>query len=253
MTQTKKTPLVSILVPAYNADKTLETAIRSAVCDTYTNIEILIVDDNSTDNTPEVMSELQQCFRCIETFSFKKNKGAGAARDFLLQRAKGEYIAFLDSDDMWSNGKLRAQIEAATTHSADIVTSGYTIINENSDKIGTRRPPSQISGWQMYLSNWLPTSFTLVRSDLIGAKKMPHLRRRQDYAYWLTIFAQNKNIKSIGLPESYGTYLRQNKSLSSNKFKNIEANFEMFRFLGWSKLASVFLVLANVFFRVMRK
>src|SRR5215510_11775591 len=100
-------PLVSIIIPAYNSAAYIEEAIRSALEQDYEEKEIIVVDDGSTDSTPDILKSLQEQIVVLS----QVNAGAGAARNRGLKHAKGTYIAFLDSDDFWVPGKLRLQIE----------------------------------------------------------------------------------------------------------------------------------------------
>ena len=109
-------PKVSVIIPVYNASLTIERAITSALNQDLQPFEILIYDDCSTDNSYERISVLMDEFDSIKYYKGEKNVGAGSSRDFLLKLAKGDFIAFLDSDDFWHKSKLEKQINALIFH-----------------------------------------------------------------------------------------------------------------------------------------
>ena len=102
--------LVSIITPAYNAEKYIKDTIASVIAQTYTNWEMIIVDDSSNDNTNEIIKEYQQKEKKIRLITLLKNQGVANARNIAIQNARGRYIAFLDSDDIWEKEKLEKQI-----------------------------------------------------------------------------------------------------------------------------------------------
>lgn len=106
----KDEPLVSVIIPTHNRASTLTRAIRSVLAQTYTNLELIIADDASTDTTPELVAAISD--RRLKYVRHEHNKGAGSARNLGLAQAKGDYIAFQDSDDEWVLYKLQMQLEA---------------------------------------------------------------------------------------------------------------------------------------------
>ena len=245
---------ISVIIPAYNSEKTIIECIKSVQMQTYNIFEILIYDDCSKDMTVNHLKSLAKRDNRIKIFLGKENKGAGYARSKLLSAAKGNIAAFLDSDDLWSREKLEKQVSLLKESNASIVTCGYNILSEGGQVIGHRIPPKQVRHRMMLFSNWLPTSMTIVRLDLHGAREMPSIRRRQDYAYWLNIFQLNPGVKCVSSNELLGTYKRSSASLSSSNLKNIKSNYAMFRTsLGYSQLMSFVFVMINGLIRSFRK
>lgn len=224
MTQQK----VSVLIPCFNAQDTIETAVLSVLNGTFLPVEILIYDDASTDGSAAILREMAATHELVHVLWGDKNKGAGHARTSLLAEAKGTFIAFLDADDWWYEDKLARQLALQAQTDADIVSCDYDICDDNGQMIGCRRPPRHIGRWMMHFTNWLPTSMTIVRASLVGARQMPDIRRRQDYAYWLGLFAQNKGVKCVVVPQVCGGYRRRTGSLSSGRWQNLKANYAMF-------------------------
>lgn len=246
--------LVSVIIPAYNCEKTISKTISSVFAQDLSLIkEVLIYEDFSSDNTLSILKDLAIKFPKISIVESKKNSGAGVARNKLLSIASGKYIAFIDSDDFWYPDKINKQIEYMNNFDFDIVACGYDIYDLYGTKLKTRMPKIKISRTSMHLTNWLPMSMTILRSNLLGSKNMPLIRSRQDYAYWLNLFKQNKNLKCGILQESLGGYTKQTNSISSNKFKNISSNYLMFRnHMKYGIIFSSLLVIVNILVRLFR-
>lgn len=250
---TQSYPSVSAIVPCYNAGSTIERCLTSILEQTHPVMEILVYDDFSTDASAAGLGRMAEKHPNIRLFSGTENKGAGHARTALLQAAQGTHLAFLDADDVWHPTKLEVQLDLMLSRSADIVACDYDIVDAEGQKLGVRRLPRSITRFKMHLQDEIPTSMAVLRSDLEGCRAMPMLRTRQDYAYWLSIFAQNPDLKCISTPEVLGTYYRMPGSLSSSMTANLKANYKMFRDTqNYSVLLSGICVCANVMMRIMR-
>ncbi|MDC0226799.1 glycosyltransferase family 2 protein [Alphaproteobacteria bacterium] len=121
-------PFVSVLIPAFNAEKTIERSINSVLNQTYTNYEILVVDDFSLDQTINVLNKYLDVIILIK---HKKNFGEATTRNTLMQHANGEYFAWLDSDDEWDNNKLNMQIDFMTKKKINVSVTSFALINKN--------------------------------------------------------------------------------------------------------------------------
>ena len=245
---------VSVLIPCYNSEATIMKTLASVRAGTRLPDEIIVYDDKSSDGSLALLQEAAKDMPNLVIMEGQENQGAGVARRKMLARASGDYIAFLDSDDWWYREKLEKQMAIAETQGADIVTCSYDLFNEAGKKIGRRRAARRINRFTMHLSNWLPTSMTVVRASLIGAREMPDIRRRQDYAYWLMIFKLNGQLNCVALQESLGGYLRRRDSLSSSKAQNLKFNYAVFReILKYSAVTSAFWLTMNIVGRMLRK
>lgn len=253
MNLTTDFPTVSVIIPCYNSEKTIERCLQSVLAQKLTPSEILIYDDCSTDGTVDIISSYANDHANIGITLSNENRGAGVARTALLEKATGEYFAFLDADDVWNSDKLETQIKAMLDSSATICVCGYEIFNEQGDQLGKRQPPQLITLRRMHLANWIPTSMAVVKADLVGTRAMPKIRRRQDYAYWLNMFKKNEGVTCLTLEGIYGSYYRNDGSLSSNWRNNLAANYAMFRHtLGYSVVFSAMYVCANIATRLLR-
>jgi len=244
---------ISVIVPCYNSEATIERCLSSVLAQTVQVYEILVYDDASQDRSSEILAKMASENERISVHTGLKNKGAGYARNALLKKAKGNVFAFLDSDDVWHPRKLELQIDLMNRQGADIVVCYYDVIHVSGEKVGTRRPSASINNFKMHLRNEIPTSMAIVRNELLGCRDMPSIRRRQDYAYWLKIFSQNRELTCMTVPEVLGSYYRTPGSLSSNMVTNLGANFRMFRkIMGYSIALASACVLGNVITRLFR-
>lgn len=242
---------VSVIIPCHNSQRTLSKSLKSVLKQSYKAHEILVYDDASTDNSLSILREFESKYDYVHVFSGVTNVGAGLARSYLLNRVSGEYVAFLDSDDVWDEKKLEKQVNILSDTSCDICVCGYYIYEE-SRKVGSRMPPKNIDKTLMQFANWIPMSMAIVRADLVNAKRMPPVRLRQDYAYWLKIFQAQKNVKCVTIREFLGIYNRTGANISGNNYSNVFATYRMFRdvmhFSVFSSLLRVFsLSLVRIF------
>jgi glycosyltransferase involved in cell wall biosynthesis len=190
-------PLVSVIIPAYNSSAYIADAIRSVLAQDYDNKEIIVIDDGSTDSTPEILKS----FGDKTTVLTQANAGPGAARNRGLKHAAGTYIAFLDSDDVWVFRKLRLQIDyLQDNREIGAVYSNWLLWH--ADKEGQFVPPfvasvekpaklvQEDSGWiysRLLFECRLLTSSVVLRRSLLERVGLfdETLRRGQDYDYWL--------------------------------------------------------------------
>lgn len=248
------TPKVSAILPCFNNCSTIERCISSLLCQTLPLSEILVYDDCSQDGTREILDAVAMQNPQITVFEGSENKGAGFARRTLLKAARGDYFAFIDADDLWHSTKLEKQIIFMAQENADICACNYEVVESGGKVIGKRKLPRKVNRFRMHLQNEIPMSMAVVRADLAGSRDMPLIRRRQDYAYWLNIFAKNPSVKCANLGENLGTYYRMPGSLSSSWQTNLKANYYMFRgSVGLIPFVAAACVVANVLSRVVRK
>ena len=223
--------LVSIIVPVYNVKKYILTTIECVRAQSYGHWELLLVEDSSTDGTrqmiEEYLEELQDSR--IQLLSLPKNSGAAKARNFGLQQAKGRYIAYLDSDDLWEPQKLSRQIAFMEEHQAAFSFTGYEFADESGRGTGKIVRVPQTLNYRQALKN--TTIFTttvmfdttLIPKDLL---QMPEVKS-EDTALWWKVL--RNNYLAYGLDENLVKYRRVGKSLSSNKLEAIRRIWNLYR------------------------
>ena len=221
---------VSIITPVWNSEKYIEKTIKSVQNQTYSNWEMLIVDDCSTDKTVEIVQKLSQEDERIKIFKQVTNSGAAKARNYSLRKATGRYIAYLDADDIWKPDKLEKQIAFMNRFNYGFSCTSYEVINDKGESLHKEihmLPEVDYVGF--LTNNLLQTVGIMADTDIIDKKYliMPDIRRRQDAATWLRIL--KSGYKCYGLDEILAEYRRTENSLSSNKFKAAKGVWGLYR------------------------
>lgn len=218
--------LVSVIMPIYNAEKYLAEALNSIFAQDYKNIEIVLVDDCSNDNSAKIIADYQQEHPEIVYYLQEKNMGAGAARNKALELARGRYAAFLDSDDVWMPSKISRQIELMKEKNSPISYTAIEMIDKNSKTIKGRRNIKETCNYKYLLYNTIiATSSTVVDRTMVGDFRMSTRRGGQDYATWLMLL--RNGAVAYGINEALVRYRVASGSLSSNKFKSIKQVWEI--------------------------
>lgn len=233
-----KNELVSVVMPTHNGDRFLEDSIRSILAQTYANLELVITDDCS-DNivTLEILRRFQEQDSRVDVVYLKENKGPGYARNKSIERARGRYIAFCDSDDRWFADKLERQLAFMREKGCALCCSSYIVCNERNENIGIRISPVRITYKMMERDNKIGCLTAIYDVEALGEKiYMPTLRKRQDWALFLTILKKCNDAYALIEPLAY--YRDRSHSVSSNKFSlvkyNVAVYHEILRF-SWLK------------------
>lgn len=222
------TPLVSIIMPAYNAEKYINQAILSIQNQSFINWELLVVDDFSTDNTALIVNNACAKDTRIIFTQLSKNSGTGVARNTALQIARGRYIAFLDADDLWRTDKLQRQLEFMQKNNLAFCFSYYNLINSEGIETGKQiTAPKEITFSKLFVANWIGNLTAMYDSQLVGKTKISAARKRQDWTLWLKILKKVKVAHVI--PESLAFYRIGNQSVSSGKVALLRHNYEVYR------------------------
>ncbi|WP_430536125.1 glycosyltransferase family 2 protein [Listeria rocourtiae] len=228
MHQTYQADLVSIIMPTYNSGESLHESIISVLNQTYRNWELLVVDDYSSDATPQNLKKLaREDARIIPVF-LTENRGSGFARNEGISRAKGQYIAFLDSDDLWHKEKLSRQLTFMKEQAHGFTFTAYHVFEEVPERQKrTVHVPEKISYTELLKNTIIGCLTVMIDREKVGDFRMPLLRTRQDTATWLSILKQQDY--AYGMTEPLAYYRLSTASLSSNKWKMLQKNWQMYR------------------------
>ena len=220
--------LVSIIVPCYNSSKFICECIDSVIDQSYSNWEMLIVDDYSTDNSRDLILKYSKNNKKIKTFFLEKNVGPAEARNIAISNSKGKYIAFLDSDDVWRNNKLERQIHFMNNNKISFSFTSYQPISENGKKkYSVIKVPKKI-GYHGYLKNTIIGCLTVVIDrEEIGEFKMPNISSSHDMALWLLIMKRDH--LAFGLNENLAYYRLVSTSNTSKKWKAAKDVWNVYR------------------------
>lgn len=220
--------MISIVIPSYNASSFIKETIQSVQSQTYTNWEMIIIDDVSKDNTRELIKEEIKKDGRIQLIELQENGGAAIARNIGINNAKGKYVAFLDSDDLWLPEKLEKQLEFMQNNDIDFSFTSYQIMNQDgtlTDKVV--HVPEKIN-YNGLLKNTIIGCLTVMLDiEKLGRVQMPNIRTRQDTATWLKILRQGHY--AYGLDEVLSKYRKVENSISSKKFKMAKMNWKLYR------------------------
>ncbi len=219
--------LISVITPAYNAEKFISDTIDSIIKQTYTNWELLITDDCSTDETWELLQKYAANDERIKIFRLEKNSGPGITRNNSIKHSKGRFIAFCDSDDLWIPEKLEKQIHFLQENDVPFTFSSYQKINELGEKGGIVIAPKELSYNTLLKTCPIGCLTAIYDTEKIGKVYMPEIRKRQDYGLWLKIF---KIIGSTnGMDDVLAIYRVRTNSVSSNKIKAAKYHYKVLR------------------------
>jgi len=219
--------LVSIIMPSWNTGIFIAESIQSVLNQTYTNWELLIVDDCSTDNTDEVVKKFVD--KRIKYLKNKMNKGAALTRNRALREANGEWIAFLDSDDLWSPNKLEKQLDFMKKNGYVFSYHNFEKINENSKSLNIYvTGPNIITKRKMYNYGY-PGCLTFIYSaKFMGLIQIKDIKKNNDYAILLQLC---KKANCYRLNENLAQYRVRKKSISHDRlYKKIKSHYDLFHY-----------------------
>ena len=235
--------LVSVIMPSYNSSKYIEASIKSVLGQTYKNIELIIVDDCSSDNTVEIIKSFSDTR--IRLFINETNQGAALSRNKALREAKGNYIAFLDSDDVWDLTKLESQIQYMKENNYAFTYADYRIcLNGVWDKY-IRTGPKKVNYRKIINYCYFSTITVIYDRDAVGLIQIKDLKKNNDYAMWLHAL---KKVTAYRYPYCLSYYIKHDNSVSGGrKTKLIKHHYLLFRIeLGKSRFVSILLTINNL-------
>lgn len=241
---TNHLPLVSIITPLYNAENYIIPTVKSIQEQTYTHWEHIIVNDCSTDNSLNIAEELSKKDTRIKVVTLSRNSGAAQSRNKATELAKGDYIAFLDADDLWHPEKLEKQLKYMQAHNAAVSYTSYTHINKAGKPLGKRiKALPELTYQKQHSNNYVGNLTGIYKAAEIGKIIAPNIRKRQDWAVWLEAIKKS-NRPAVGLQEDLAYYRMHEGSMSSNKLNLVTYNFKFYKeYLGYSWIKSAFYLL----------
>lgn len=232
----------------FNSEVFISETINSVINQTYKNWELLLIDDGSTDNTLEIVQPFLKAHSNIKLHKNEINSGAAVSRNKGIDEAQGDYIAFLDADDLWKSNKLEVQVAFMEKEKCEVCFSSYDLINHNGDFLNQRVLALKVLSYSKLLkSNYIGNLTGMYKAEALGKIKAPNLRKRQDWLLWLA--AIKKSGKSAkGIQQSLAYYRIHQNSMSSNKIGLVKHNYWVYKKgLGFSTAKSMFSIL--VFFK----
>lgn len=245
--------LVSVIMPSWNTGEFISESIQSVLNQTYQNWELIIVDDCSTDNTDEVVAAFQD--KRIRYLHNEHNSGAALTRNYGLREAKGEWIAFLDSDDLWAPDKLEHQIRFMQDNKYSISYTEYEKIDECSKPLNMYvSGPEKVSKRMIYNYDYIGQLTMMYSAKVYGVIQIKNIKKNNDYAIRLQLFKQPGTCAYL-LRENLAKYRVRKVSISHDKFgKKFKSHYDLFHLCD-EKVGVVAMWYAcwNMFFGVLKK
>lgn len=225
---TRQKPLISVITPSYNAEEFIEKTIQSVLNQTFSDWEMIIADDCSTDGTRDILKRYEEDDERIHAIFLKENQGAAAARNAALSKAEGRYVAFLDSDDVWKAEKLDKQLAFMRKHQYAFTFTAYELISQDGEPLHkTVHVPVSLTYDDVLKNTIIGCLTVMIDREQTGDIRMPNIRTRQDLATWLSIL--KRGFKAYGLNEPLAEYRIVETSISSNKWKAAKKTWFVYR------------------------
>lgn len=219
--------LVTVVTANYNAEHFVAETIESVLAQTYRNWEMIIVDDCSTDRSLNIINYYLKKDSRIRLIKLEKNGGPAVARNRAIEEAKGRYIAFLDSDDLWMPDKLEKQIAYMEQNSVVFSYGAYDLIDEGGETLGHFSIPQKLGYSDLLKTCPIGCLTAVYDTEAFGKVTMPLIRKRQDYGLWLKLL--KKTDYAYGINETLAIYRVRKNSVSSNKLKAAQYQWKIYR------------------------
>ena len=223
-------PVISVVMPVYNGEKYIRQAIESVLCQKVP-LELIIVDDCSNDRTQEMVLGYLSAGN-VFYYKNEKNEGAAFSRNYGSRLAKGAYIAFLDADDWWTEGKLEKQLERLKKTNAVLCCTARELIHPDGSSAGKVIPVREEITYKYLLShNSIACSSVVAKAEAIREFPMEHEDSQEDYITWMRIL--RKYGSACGINEPMLKYRMSFHSKSGNKLKSAKMTFRAYRYMGF--------------------
>lgn len=238
---------ISVIMPSFNSESTIGKSIESVLAQSYTDLELIVVDDSSSDQTSNIVRDVVLRDSRVQFLQLEQNRGAAVSRNAAIKEAKGRYIAFLDADDIWNRDKLQKQIKFMKDQDCAFCHSWYEKIDADGQRLGIEvKAPHKMSYKDMLKSNRVGCLTAIYDTVALGKVYMPLMRKRQDYGLWLSLLKLTPYVHCF--PEVLAQYRVVRGSISSNKLEMLKYNWKLYRevekfspaksvyYLGWNIL-----------------
>jgi teichuronic acid biosynthesis glycosyltransferase TuaG len=217
--------LVSIIIPYSNKKKFLKKTLNSVFTQTYKNFEVLFIYDDPDKSDYQLFKKYLSKPK-VKVFYNKKNLGAGLSRNKGLKYAKGKYIAFLDSDDLWKRNKLKKQLKFMTENKISVSHTSYEIIDKFGKKIGQRNAKEYLDYSNLLPSCDIGLSTVIIEKKILKNFKFPSTKTKEDYILWLNLTKKKYNF--YGYQNSLTKWRKLDDSLSSSTYQKLVDGFKVY-------------------------
>ena len=220
--------LVSIITPVYNGEKYIEKCIESVLNQTYKNLEMIIVDDGSIDNSENIIKKYTKENSFIKYIKLKENRGISNARNVALKNATGRFVAFLDCDDIYYKDKIKKQVNFMIENNYFFTYTSYNLIDENGQNLNKIICAKEYENYKSLLrGNNIGCLTVMIDRLKINENLIFSSNPHEDYILWLSILKNNN--KAYGLNDVLSSYRKSNDSISHNKIKAASWTWNIYR------------------------
>lgn len=219
--------LVSVIMPAYNCEDFIGDSMQSVLDQTYNNVELLVVDDQSTDNTADRIETIAEQDERVKFIQLSTNSGAAVARNTAIEQASGKYLAFLDSDDVWERDKLEKQLNFMEKNEYTFTCTPYDKIDEHGNRMGSIVNPKKTMDYDGVLKDCPGNSTIVYNAEKLGKFYSPNIKRRNDFVMWLQVIKKAGTV--YGMDEVLTHYRVREGSLSVDKKKLLKYQWQVYR------------------------
>jgi len=236
--------IINIIMPYYKKSKFIDASINSILSQSFQKFQIIIIDDELSEDSLKVLTNIKKLDTRIKVFRNKKNLGAGQSRNNAINLCEGEYIAFCDCDDLWKQKKLEKQIKFMKDYNLDFSFTGYEIINNNDLRISYREAKRNLSFKQLRNSCDIGLSTVMIKKSVFNNEKFRFgkTKTKEDFILWL-ILAKN-GVEISGINECLASWRKSPDSLSSSSVQKIIDGYKVYRnYLHYSRLKSLFFLI----------
>lgn len=235
---------VSVITPAYNCGRYIAEAIEAVLAQTYTNWEMIIVDDCSGDDTYDIASKYAARDQRVTCHRLSRNAGAAVSRTKAMELAEGDYIAFLDSDDVWEPEKLERQLKFMADNGYNMTATAYRQISEDGLRAyKVMRPPLKTDYNRILLDCPVGNSTVMYNVNTMGKFTVPDIRKRNDDALWLKMLKAGEYI--YGMDDVLTRYRIRKNSVSSNKLSLVKYHWILCRQIEGLPISKVLYLLCH--------
>ena len=216
--------LVSVIMNCYNGEKFIKKSVYSIISQSYKKWELVFWDNNSSDNSKNILKKFKD--KRIKYFYSKKFNTLYKSRNLAIKKAKGKYISFIDSDDIWKKDKLKNQLLFMLDNNIEFCFTSYSIINKKNTIIKFIKAKKNIEYKDLIKSCDIGLSTVMLKKKLLKNTKFPKIKTKEDYVLWLKL--SKKNIKMMGFDQKLVLWRKLDNSLSSSVFQRVHDAFYVY-------------------------
>jgi len=238
--------LVSVIIPYYRKKHYILRTLKSVIKQTYKNLEIIIIYDDSKKKDLKLIKKIVSMDKRIKLLVNRNNIGAGKSRNRGIKNSKGDYIAFIDADDIWLKNKTKLQLSLMKKRKLDFTHTNYSIINQKNKKLSKRIARNFMEINDLIKSCDIGLSTVMVRRDILSASSFPGLKTKEDFVLWLRLLS--KNIKFYGINKNLVYWSKNLDSLSSSTFQKLLDGYRVYNsYMKYNFLKSFYYLLCLSF------